>query len=271
MDVSSPVDIVIAAPGAALQPGKLVLDATLLSGWQAESLLIGGERVFGTSSTTVTTRTDELTVDNAGAPLSGAEIILLAKETLTLAANAVITQSGTQTAADALVIGGNGALVRVSGVAAAQTSRSGVTASALPHLNVAAGAQFSGASITLDSTNATTLNNSAVLTGSAINLNSGRVSLLLSNPGALQPGDGLVLGGTVLTGLQTTSALSLLSYTSIDLYGTGTFANSGTLALHAAEIRGFNNGGSTVNLQAQSVLLDNSANGTLVGAVSRRP
>lgn len=268
VDVSSPVDIVLAAPGAPAQPGKLLLNTTLLSDWNAESLLIGGVRTFGTESTSVTVRTGNLTLDNAGAPLTGKEIILAATGTITLAANAALTQSGAQSVADSLIVGGNGALVRVSGVAAAQTARTGVTTSALPQLSIGAGVQISGPGITLDSTNATALDPTASFTGQALNLNSGRVSIQLDNPGALQPDAGLVLGGTILTNLQASTALSLLSYSSIDIYGTGTLAAAGSLALHAAEIRGFNQAGGTVNINAQSILLDNSANGALVGAVT---
>lgn len=268
VDVSSPLDIVLAAPGAPAPPGKLLLNTTLLSDWNAESLLIGGVRSFTPGSATVAVRTTNLTVDNAGAPLTGREIILAATGSVALAANAVISQTSPQSVADNLVVTGNGALVRVSGVAAAQTSRTDVTISALPQLSIGADAQLSGASLTLDSTNATTLDPTAILIGQALNLNSGRVSLQLDNPGALQPNAGLVLGGTALTALQNTTALSLLSYSSLDLYGTGTFANTGTLALHAGEIRGFNHGGGSVNLNAQSILLDNSANGTVPGAVT---
>jgi len=268
VDVSSPVDIVLAAPGAPSQPGKLLLNTTLLSGWNAESLLIGGVRTFGTDSTSVIVRTGNLTLDNATAPLTGKEIILAATGTITLAGNAVLTQTGTQSVADSLSVSGNGALVRVSGVAAAQTARTGVTPSALPQLNIRAGAQLSGASITLDSSNATTLNPTATFSGQALNLNSGRVSIQLVNPGALQPNAGLVLGGTILSNLQASTALSLLSYSSIDLYGTGTLAAAGALALHAAEIRGFNQAGGTVGITAQSILLDNGANGTPVGSVT---
>jgi filamentous hemagglutinin len=266
VDISSPLDIVIAGPGAPAQANKLVLNATLLSGWNADSLLIGGVR---NSTSGVTVRTHNLIVNNSAAdPLSGKDIILVASQSLTLAANAVITQSGTQTTADSIVVQGSGALVRVSGVASAQTARIGVTSSSIPTLTVAAGVHLSGPSITLDSTNATLLENSASLSGQSINLNSGRVSLLLDNPGSLPSGSGLVLGGTALTSLQNTTALSLLSYSSLDIYGTGTFSNTGTLALHAAEIRGFNQGAAgSVNLTAQSIRLDNSANGTAVGAV----
>ena len=269
VDVSSPLDIVLAAPGAAAQPGKLLLNTTLLSAWNAESLLIGGVRTFSSGSTSVTARTSNLTLDNAGAALTGSEIILVASGTLTLAANSVLTQTSAQSTADTLVVSGNGTLVRVSGVAGAQMSRTGVTSSAVPQLNIGAGVQISGTSVTLDSTNATSLDATAVFTGSAINLNSGRVSILLNTPGTLQSNAGLVLGGTILSKLQAAAALSLLSYSSIDLYGTGTFAATGSLALHAAEMRGFNNSGGAVNFTApQSILLDNSANGSAVGSVT---
>ncbi|MFO1483453.1 MAG: filamentous hemagglutinin family protein [Verrucomicrobiaceae bacterium] len=266
VDVSSPLDIIIAAPGAPAQPGKLVLDALLLSGWNAESLLVGGERSQGSNSSAVTVRTTNLTLNNAGAPLTGKDIVLAATGNLTLTAGAVISQTGTQSAADSFVLNGNGALVRVSGVTSAQTSRTGVTTSAVPQLNIGAGAVISGASITLDSSSATTLSPVAILNGQAINLNSGRLSIQLDNPGVLQPNAGLVLGGSILASLQLAQSLSLLSYSALDIYGTGSFATAGALALHAGEIRSFNNSGGTVNITAQSLLLDNSANGTVVGA-----
>jgi hypothetical protein len=126
VDVSSPLDIVIGAPGAALQPGKLVLNASLLSAWNAESLLIGGER---DSLGNITVRTTNLTLDNAGTPLSGRDMMLAATQTLTFAAGSSLLQTGTQSSADAFVVSGNGALVRVSGVTGARTSRIGVTSS----------------------------------------------------------------------------------------------------------------------------------------------
>ncbi len=276
-DINSPLDIVLAlssdvpalnALNQASPVKKLILDASLLGGWNAGSLLVGGRRSFGSSATTISVSTQNLTL-NTGAALSGTEVILAASQTLTLAAGSKITQSGTQSTADSLVVNGNGALVRVSGVAGAQTSRTGVTSSALPQLQVAAGVTLSGPSITLDSSNTTTLDNSTVLSGQAINLSSGRISLLLNSPGSLQSSGSLVLGGTTLATLQSTGSLSLTSYTSIDLYGntTGmsgsTLTFTGNLALHAGEIRGINTSGGTVNLAAQSLLLDNSSTGTV--------
>ena len=268
VDVSSPLEIILAAPGAALQSGKLVLNTSLLSSWEAESLLIGGERSLAGGITTLTVRTGNLTLDNAGAPLTGKDVILAATEVINLAPGAVITQSGVPASVDALVTNGNGALVRVSGLASAAFSRTGVTASVAPALNVGAGVLLSGASLTLDSTNATTLDPAAVLQGQSINLSSGQISVQLTDPGALQPTTGLVLAGAVLASLQNTAALSLLSYSSLDFYGIGLFSNTGTLALRAGEIRGFNQGAGTVSIAASDILLDNNANGVAPGVVA---
>lgn len=268
VDISSPLDIVIAAPGAPAQAGKLVLNAALLSGWNAESLLIGGERAANGATTTITARTNHLEVNNAGSPLTGSDIVLVAKESVSLAAGAVVSQTGAQTVADTFVVNGNGALLRVSGVAGALTSRTGVTTSTVPLLSLGAGTQVSGASITLDSTNATLVDLAAILSGRTLNLNSGRLSILLDSPGALRPDAGLVLGGALLSSLQAADHLSLLSYSSIDLYGTGAFTAAGSLALHAGDIRGFNHGAGSVSITAQSVLLDNSGNSAAAGVVA---
>lgn len=266
VDVSSPLDIILAAPGAPFQAGKLTLNTVLLSAWNAESLLIGGERASSSGNSVITVRTNNLTLDNTTAPLVGEDVTLVARQNLTLTAGSVLTQTGEQSTADTLVLDGNGVLVRVSGVAAAQTLRTGVTVSALPQLNIRENVQINGISITLDSSNATSLDATAVLNGQTVNLNSGRLSVQLDNPGSLQPNAGLVLGGALLSNLQLTQSLSLLSYSALDLYGTGTFITTGSLALRAGEIRGFNHGGGTVSIAAQSLLLDNRANGSIVGA-----
>ncbi|MBK8039984.1 MAG: filamentous hemagglutinin family protein [Verrucomicrobiaceae bacterium] len=262
VDVSSPLDIIIGAPGAAPQPGKLLLNAELLSAWNAESLLIGGER---DSTGNITVRTANLTLDNAGSPLLGTDVLLAATQNMTLATGSSLQQRGIQNAADAFVVSGNGAMVRVSGIAGAKTSRSGVTTSTLPSLTIGANTAITGRTVTLDSTNATTLDLTTQLTATAIQLNSGRISIQLTTPGALQPNAGLVLGGSLLTALQASDSLSLLSYSSIDFYGTGPFASKDALELHAGEIRGFNQNGGDIDLTATSLLLDNSALATLPG------
>ncbi len=274
VDISSPVDILVGGPGAVGAPGELVLDAAALSAFGAESLLIGGSRHDSVDGTAVTVVTNNVMIDNAGAPLSGPGVIVVANQTLTLAPGAIVTASGSLAApADLLVFGnadtagsGDGVLLRVSVDSLAQIARFGVDSSAVPHEFVGANVHLTGASVTLDSTSATSLDPSAILTGSVVNLDSGRISIQLPNGDEPPPDAGLVLAGVALQNLQAVQALSLLSYSSIDIYGTGQITASNSLALHAGEIRGFNNGG-IVDFVGRTISLDNSANATASGAV----
>ncbi len=275
VDISSPVDIVISSTGSGGGAGTLNLNAAQLSKFGAESLLIGGTRKEGADGTTINVKSENVTLDNAGTPLSGPEIILVAKNNLTLAPGAEIQQIGrlggradTLLLGDAKVAGsGDGTLLRVSSDPSARIVRSGLGNSTVPKMTIGAGANISGASITLDSTYATSLDPSATLTGTSIALNSGQISIQFDNPGTLQPTTGLVLAGETLKGLQGSKVLSLLSYTSLDFYGAGRFSTDGSLTLHAAEIRGFNNGGGTLDIFASNILLDNSPNGSAPGPI----
>jgi filamentous hemagglutinin family protein len=275
VDISSALAFDISDNGGNAAPGVISLSAAVLNGFGADSLLIGGTRAQGTAGTTITVQAGKLTVDNSVTPLTGPDIILVAKQELNVAPNAVITQTGTPSfenstllIGDATVAGsGDGLLLRVTGDAGAQLIRSGVSSSTIPKMTVGANAKISGTSITLDSTSSTTLDPTAQLLGGVIALNSGRISLRFDNSVALQLNPGLVLAGDAFTGLQSAVSLSLTSYSALDLYGAGTFQTTGAFALHAAEIRGFTNGG-TVTFSAPEIVLDNRANGTGPGAVA---
>ncbi len=279
VDISSPADIVIAGSNTSAKSGALVLDASELSNFGAESLLIGGIRHFGPNGTTVSVQAGNVTVDNAGSPLSGPDIILVANKSLTLAPGAQVEAAGDFSGQpESLLFGdsstpgsGDGALLRVSSNPSAPILRSGVDSSTVPQMNIGAGAIISGASVTLDSTYATHLDPSAQITGTSIALDSGQISLVLNKPGTLQPTAGLVLTNSVLQILENgVQSLSLLSYSSIDLYGTGQIGASSlaSLSLHAAEIRGFNNGGGTVTFKAQNIELDGGPGGIVPGPVT---
>jgi hypothetical protein len=284
VDISSPVDIVIAAPGAAdPNPGNdLVLNASGLSAFGAESLLIGGVRQTGMDGTSVVITTKNLTVNNAGAALTGSDIILVAETNLTVAPNADIEQKGTLLgSSETLLLNGNGNLLRMSADPSAQIIRSGVTPSVtVTGMSIGASAKISGAGIILDSTYATTLDPSAILSGQSITLDSSRISLNLVNLplNQLQGNPGLVLSNATLSGLGVAAqSLSLLSYSSIDIYGTGQVGALNStgqpvltnLALHTAEISGFdsngNPGGGAVVFAARSISLDNAGGGVGLG------
>ncbi len=360
VDISSPGNVVINGTGTGSAAGTLYLDASVLSTIDAGSLLIGGTRSTGTAAgMAVNVTAGSLTVDNAGQPLTGADVILVANNSMTLAPGAQIAASGTlQGPADALqvsdslqlqpatgdfinlvrggtainfpqgtptndtikstvagtitlangttttlaankavtlapgssvtlngpgkitaglattgakggaipVVLGDGTLLRVSSAASAPTSRSGVSSSTAPVVQVGAGAKVTGASVTLDSTYATNLDPTAVLTGGSIALDSGQISLVLNGGSTttIAPSS-LVLSGTALANLQTgATGLSLFSYSSIDTYGTGQVGTAAfsSLGLHAGEIRGFGTGASgQVAFSAQNITVDNSTGG----------
>ena len=274
VDISSPENILIAGPGTSGAPGELVLDSSSLTAFGAGSLLIGGFRQTGPNGTTVTVTTNNLTVDNAGSSLTGPDIILAANNSLTLAPSADVEASGTISNAGTLFVGGNGALLRVSADSSAQILRTNTNPSQPASMVIGAGAKVSGASLILDSSSATSIDPTAMVSGKSVYIDSGQISLQLGNLG--DP-SGLVLSSETLQSLESgAQSLSLLSYSSIDIYGTGDVGaldSSGnatlvSLALHAGEIRGFDQAGGTVNFNAQTILLDNAASATPVVAVA---
>lgn len=273
VDISAPGSILIGNAGA-MAPGSLVLDASSLTAFGADSLLIGGYRQTTASGTVVNVTADTLTVDNSNSPLQGPDVILASNQSLILEPNAIVESTGAISNAGTLLLTGNGALLRVSSDPSAQILRTGVDPSQPVAMMIGAGATVTGASLILDSTSLTTLASSASISGKFVYLNSGQISLQLANTG--NP-SGLVLSSQALAKLQAgAQSLSLLSYSTIDIYGAGSIGavdSAGTpilanLALHAGEIRGFGLNGGNVDFNAQTILIDNSSNVTGLGVVS---
>ena len=266
IDINSPVDILINATGTGGAPGTLALSSSLLSSFGADSLLIGGVRTQSQGGITVSTSTKNLTLDNEGAPLSGNDIILTASENLILAENSAITASGNRSigsitlGSEATPGSGNGSLVRVSSSAQDTVTRLGVTPGGFANLITGNASTLTGTSLFLDSTAATSLDSGTILIGSAITLSSGELSIALENPGTIAPTTGLILAGNALsTLLSNTSALTLRSYSNLNLYGTGqigsnTFQN---LTLQAANLRGLNQNNGSVILAARNLTIGN--------------
>lgn len=267
VDIASPTDIYIIADGGRVRPNVLTLSASLINSFSAESLLVGGRRTFQNGAYSVEVTTNNLTIENEGTPLVGSDLVFVANRNLGIDEGSVIIGNGNNpvealSLGDADVVGsGDGALLRVSGSRNAPVTRSGVSSSTVPALNIDEGVLIRGGSATLDSTYATGFDPDANLVVPVLALNSGQVSLRLQNPGGLNPTDGLVLGADTLDKILTnTSNLSLLSYTSLDLYGNGSIgsANLDSLSLRASAIRGFNQGGGTFAFAASNLLLENT-------------
>lgn len=270
IDITAPLNFNINATGSGGGAGTITLSSSTLSAFNAESLLIGGKRTRDGSTTTVTVQSTNLSLDNAGTPLTAKDVTLATTGALNVAANAKLTSTGAANTAEVFNISGNGALVRVSQSSSAAVSRTGTTNAAGPALNIAAGASITGSTIILDSTAQTSLDAAASLTGSRYAISSGRISLLLDAPGALQASPGLVVTNALLTSLQNASSVALTSYSSLDVYGTGAFGSSAlnSLTLSAGQIRGFNQAGGAARLVARDLLLSNQAAATAPGVVT---
>jgi len=258
------------APAQTLQVGQTIV----LSGSQSSFTVAragtaigfpsgGTISVQGASTTTVGTITSSTGVATT---LTGGSNAIPVGSTVTLNnAGVTITASGTVP-----IVIGDGTLLRVSSDPSASIARAGVTGSTTPVMTIGAGAKIAGGSVTLDSTGTTLLD--SIPSGTAINLDSGRVSLQLGTSGSPQ---GLVLSNGALQALESsTSSLSLLSYSSIDIYGSGNGVDSvgaldangqptfTSLALHAGEIDDATNGSNdAVQFNAQNIVLDNNASG----------
>ena len=101
-----------------------------------------------------------------------------------------------------------------------------------------------------------------MLAATDVALNSGQITIALADAGVIAPTVGLVLAGQALESLQSSArTLSLLSYSSLDIYGTGSLGSReafDSLTLSAAAIRGYNTGAGTVILAARNILIDNA-------------
>ncbi len=269
VDISSPLDIRITGTGAAPVVGALSLEADALSRFGAASLLVGGLRSATEEGSQVTVTARNLIVDNAGSPLVGTDVILAARQAVTLAENASIRASATESGGPAVSLSvgsasspasGDGALVRVASSSSAPVARNGVSASVTPALIVGNGAVLSGGSVLLDSSAGTTLSAGASLTANTLGLNSGRISIVFDS--TVASGGGLVLSGSALDAvLGSAKSLSLLSYSSIDLFGAGAIGSAGfqSLSLSAPSLRHFGSG--DVAFAAAEIILGNSTLG----------
>ncbi len=256
IDINSPIDILINGTGTGDSPSQLTISSSLLNSFNAESLLVGGLRNFDGGNITVTTGTGKLTVGDT--TLTGTDIILTAKDELLLEGNSTISSTEAETGADTILLTGNGALVRVSSSASAKVIREGVTGTSDPLLAVRPGATLNGGSIVLDSTSRTDLSADTTLDATSITLGSGSVAVVLDPAAAAPTGNGLVLSGEALGILQANARnLTILSYTNLDLHGSGDIGSSAfqSLSLQANAIRGIGQNGGTVNIAARNLQL----------------
>ncbi|MCX6874653.1 MAG: filamentous hemagglutinin family protein [Verrucomicrobia bacterium] len=267
LDLSSFADIRLTGADGVVPGGTPITVPTgVLDSWEVASMLIGGLRNRGTEGTTIDVRTHGLTLDNPGETFSGPEIVLASRRQLTLTDGSGVAAVGNLTgAADALLIHGDGALLRVSSDAAASVTRSGVTDSSMPLMTLGAATGIAGPAVILDSTYGTALSPAARLEARTLTLGSGQISVVFDDATGVLDGSRvaphLTLAGVALDKVQQVTALRLQSYRSIDFYGTGGIGGAAleSITLAGSGVRGYQQGGGEVVLRANDVRFENPA------------
>ncbi|MHB0986460.1 MAG: filamentous hemagglutinin family protein [Sulfuricella sp.] len=245
VDISSQ-NIVI---GSGTHANAVTLDAETLNNLGAASLLIGGIRSSGSDGVTVAVGAANVTVADTGTPtdttsanpnsLHAPEIILAATDQVTVETGATVAGTGKFSGTPKnITVAGNGALLRVSSGDQATIARPG-SDSTKGDLIVESGAHVKAdKSMLLDATRdskiaggSTTLGDSAAL---------GVSSRLISIGDVANVTDGLAYSNADMAQFDKLSRLSLISYSTLDLYGKVVFGNDTlNLDLQSAGIRGF--------------------------------
>lgn len=265
VDISAP-KLLIAAPGTtSTDPTVTTVDASRLRELGAESLLLGATRSREGDTTTLSVNASELTVANdAASALSAREVILAARDTLTLKNGSAIDARGADGDAGHYSTEGNGALVRAAATSATFSRTGSPDRSAGTLVGEAQAVVQSDRAIALDATRDNRFNGQTDFRRPGqLSVGAARVSLGAADPAV----EGIRYSQAELNALQSLDALSLTSYSTIDLYGDVSVGGAGadgrptlkSLTLQGAGLVGQANAGQTATVRAQQLVLANGA------------
>lgn len=269
--------------------GYLIVDAGSLTRFGAASLLVGGTRSGDALGLQVDVAASDVVLRNtADTALSGPEVILAAKNLVSIESGSVLRADGQASGQDAdLVLKPQataewndnntpndtsddfivtpskdwGALVRVSSGQAVRALRENVDTTTGGQVRIGAGARLDGgAALLIDATNTTEMAEGAQLSGTALSAAAGRIGI---GGGT----SGLVLDAAALAQLSRTQALTLHSYSSLDFHRALDMRGLAQVVFDAAALQG--NGADVVQVQAARLTLQNTgaqATGTAGGS-----
>jgi len=260
LDISADRLAIVArrSSGDAADDGAVFLSAGELNQLKVESLLLGGRRTETAGAMQVSVDALSVSLRN-GALLQGPEVILVAKDDLSLSAGSGIRASGNVTGvAPAWQTAGGGALLRVASGGQVNLVRD-VTAGevAVGRFDLEQGAVLrSDGAVLLDASGDIRWQSQIAMEHGSLSLGASRISLGDAPTGT----SGLLLNSALLAPIHA-DELRLNSTSSLDLYG-GLDFNTDALFIHAAGIRGFGASGQTARLSANSISLDNASSAT---------
>ena len=270
VDISAPKLAITSGRPSGIDPSDTRVDVDTLNALGAESLLLGATRSSNGDGTTLAVGADTVTLANDAAhALRGPEILLAARDTLTLKSGSVIDAQGAAGDAGRYAAAGNGALVRAASTRAT-FARTGSPDRSQGTLNAEAGSIVRAAdTVALDATRenafagAVDFRKNGVAVAGSLGVGATRVNFGAAPAGA----EGITYTQTDLDALNSLQALSLTSYTTFDLYGDvavgGVDANGKptlqSLTLQGAGLAGLDNGGRTARLRARDLTLANPA------------
>jgi filamentous hemagglutinin family protein len=270
VDISALKLAVTSGAPAGIDADVVRVDADKLNALGAQSLFIGGTRTGSGDTTTLTVGAESVTLANDAAhALKAGEVILAARNVLTLKSGSLIDAQGAAGDAGSYETAGNGALVRAASTGAS-FSRTGSPDRSVGTLVGEAGSTIVAAdSIMLDATlenafkGASTFSKNGAAVAGNLAVGATRVNFGAAPTGA----QGITYSQAELNAFDSLRSLALTSYSTFDLYGGvrvgGVDANGKptlqNLTLQGAGLAGLDNAGQTAQLNAQRLTLANPA------------
>jgi filamentous hemagglutinin family protein len=271
LDIAAPAIAIVANGAAAPGAGFLTIDAGALEAFGAGSILVGGTRSLskdanlpGTVINTAAARGGALqvVVNLAGGTWTGPEILLAARQGVTVADGSTLKASGAG-AVDSgrLILAGDGALLRLSAGGRVGLVRTGTPAASVGLLDVGnATLDAGGGSLALEAAGRVSMGATVSLSGKQLDLASSDIHLGASAPAGAA---GTWLSSALITRLAASSDLLIRGHDAIHLHGnldlgsrTGGTASMPAFALDTPLLQEEGNG--TTRITAGRLTLQNS-------------